>query len=146
MPNIQKNAPRVATGEQNTYQNAALYCRAAAFDEARIAEQEAELRRFARENSCGVCAVFRDNGESGVTLDRPGLQAMLECVKAGGINRVIVRDRSRLSRSFSQFHELENMFREQGVDFISAADRVCLTERKAEPRQHCVLTVAALSR
>ncbi len=44
--------------------------------------------------------VRADDGYSGVNYDRPGFVQMMEAVKAGEINCIIVKDFSRLGRNF----------------------------------------------
>lgn len=66
---------------------------------------------------------FVDDGYSGSNFDRPDFQKMIEVVKAGKVNCVIVKDFSRFGRDFigsGQF--MSKMFPELGIRFISIND------------------------
>jgi site-specific DNA recombinase len=47
-------------------------------------------------------AIFRDDGVSGATLNRPGLDRLRDAVRAGSIERVLVTDPDRLARNYVQ--------------------------------------------
>jgi site-specific DNA recombinase len=47
-------------------------------------------------------AIFRDDGRSGATLNRPGLDRLRDAVRAGEVGRVLVTDPDRLSRNYVQ--------------------------------------------
>jgi DNA invertase Pin-like site-specific DNA recombinase len=68
------------------------------------------------------CFRYRDNGQNGVTLDRPELRNMLSDIQSGVIKTVIVRDRARLSRNYIQLDELVNLLTANDVLLISVAD------------------------
>ena len=58
---------------------------------------------------------FDDEGFSGATLDRPGLQRMLERIRAGDVDRVVVQRFDRLTRNVRHWVELVGLFKEHGV-------------------------------
>ena len=67
--------------------------------------------------------VRTDDGYSGVNYDRPGFLQMMEAVKAGEINCIIVKDFSRLGRNFIETGKyIEKIFPFMGVRFISVND------------------------
>lgn len=67
--------------------------------------------------------VRTDDGYSGVNYDRPGFMQMMEAVKAGEINCIIVKDFSRLGRNFIETGKyIEKIFPFMGVRFISVND------------------------
>ena len=45
--------------------------------------------------------VFRDEGYSGATLNRPGLDRLRDAVRAGEVERVLVTDPDRLARAIA---------------------------------------------
>jgi site-specific DNA recombinase len=47
-------------------------------------------------------AIFRDDGYSGTTLNRPGLDRLRDAVRAGEVEQVLVTDPDRLARSYVQ--------------------------------------------
>lgn len=67
---------------------------------------------------------FYDDGFSGTTMNRPGMQAMLEKIKKNEIRCVIVKDLSRFSRDYIELGDyMEQIFPFMGVRFISIAER-----------------------
>lgn len=67
---------------------------------------------------------FYDDGVSGTTMNRPGMQAMLEKIKKKEIQCVIVKDLSRFSRDYIELGDyMEQIFPFMGVRFISIAER-----------------------
>ena len=79
---------------------------------------------------------YYDDGVSGTTFNRPGFVELLQDIKSGKINAVIVKDFSRFGRNYLEALELlEVVFPELGVRFISiddaydSADPRCSKER-----------------
>lgn len=58
--------------------------------------------------------VFRDEGRSGGTLDRPALNQLRARVRRGTYERVLVASLDRLSRDITQFKTLINEFKRRG--------------------------------
>jgi site-specific DNA recombinase len=46
--------------------------------------------------------IFRDDGYSGATLNRPGLDRLRDAVRAGEVEQVLVTDPDRLARNYVQ--------------------------------------------
>lgn len=66
---------------------------------------------------------YYDDGVSGTTFDRPGFNELLQDIKRGKVNAVIVKDFSRFGRNYLEALELlEVVFPELGVRFISIDD------------------------
>lgn len=64
-----------------------------------------------------------DDGYSGVSFDRPGFQAMMELVRSGKVNCIIVKDLSRFGRNFVEAGKyLQQIFPFLGVRFIAIND------------------------
>lgn len=64
-----------------------------------------------------------DDGYSGATFDRPSFQKMVDDIKAGKINCVIVKDLSRFGRNFVEAGRyIDQVFPEYGVRFIAIND------------------------
>lgn len=67
---------------------------------------------------------FCDDGYSGTNFDRPGVKALLDEVRAGNIQCIIVKDLSRFGRNYIDIGDyLEQIFPFLGVRFISVNDR-----------------------
>ena len=70
-----------------------------------------------------LCATFTDYGETGTNFNREGFNAMMDEVKAGKINCIVVKDLSRFGRNYIETGEyLEKIFPFMGVRFISISD------------------------
>src|SRR3954453_3863823 len=62
---------------------------------------------------------YDDGGFSGGSMDRPALQRLLEHIRAGQIDVVVVYKVDRLTRALSDFAKLVELFEEHGVSFVS---------------------------
>ncbi|MCL1843395.1 MAG: recombinase family protein [Defluviitaleaceae bacterium] len=82
------------------------------------------IRQFIEERPyLTYCATFTDNGETGTNFNRDGFNAMMEEVRAGKINCIVVKDLSRFGRNYIETGEyLEKIFPFMGVRFISIND------------------------
>ena len=70
-----------------------------------------------------VVAVHEDDGYSGTDFNRPAFQAMMEEVKKGVINCIIVKDLSRFGRNYIEVGRyLEKLFPMLGIRFIAVND------------------------
>lgn len=66
---------------------------------------------------------FYDDGISGTTMNRPGMQAMLTQIRQNKIRCVIVKDLSRFSRDYIELGTyMEQIFPFMGIRFISIAE------------------------
>src|SRR5918912_201451 len=66
--------------------------------------------------------VFRDDGYSGATLNRPGLDRLRDAVRAGEVGRVLVTDPDRLARSYVQLMVLLEELERAGCE-VAFLDR-----------------------
>ena len=108
----------------------ALYCRLSqedmqAGESESIQNQKLILQRYADEHHFFNTRFFVDDGFSGVSFEREGLQAMLREVEAGNVATVITKDLSRLGRNYLKTGELiEIIFPEYEVRYIAINDGV----------------------
>jgi DNA invertase Pin-like site-specific DNA recombinase len=115
---------------QQTDKITALYCRLSqedmqAGESMSIQNQKLILQRYADEHHLLNTRFFVDDGISGVTFDREGLQEMLREVEAGHVATVISKDLSRLGRNYLKTGELiEIIFPEYEVRYIAISDGV----------------------
>lgn len=79
--------------------------------------------------------VFRDDGYSGATLNRPGLDRLRDKVKAAEVDRVLVTAPDRLARNYVQQMVLLEELEPAGcaVEFLDRPTRTCGSGR-CEPR------------
>lgn len=108
----------------------ALYCRLSqedlqAGESGSIQNQKLILQRYADEHHFLNTRFFVDDGVSGVSFEREGLQEMLREVEAGNVATVITKDLSRLGRNYLKTGELiEIVFPEYDVRYIAINDGV----------------------
>ena len=108
----------------------ALYCRLSqedmqAGESESIQNQKLILQKYADEHHFFNTRFFVDDGFSGVSFEREGLQAMLHEVEAGNVATVITKDLSRLGRNYLKTGELiEIIFPEYEVRYIAINDGV----------------------
>ena len=108
----------------------ALYCRLSqedmqAGESESIQNQKLILQKYADEHHFFNTRFFVDDGFSGVSFEREGLQSMLREVEAGNVATVITKDLSRLGRNYLKTGELiEIVFPEYEVRYIAINDGV----------------------
>ena len=91
-----------------------------------IASQRELLTEFANtQTDMAAPRLYTDDGYTGTDFDRPDFQRMLNDLRAGIINCVIVKDLSRFGRNYVGVGEyLEHVFPLLNVRFISVSDSV----------------------
>ncbi len=89
-----------------------------------IAMQRLLLRKYIEDNFTDYEIIeFCDDGYTGTNFDRPDVQEMLERIRNGEINCIIVKDFSRFARDYIELGAyLEQIFPFLGVRFISVND------------------------
>ena len=103
--------------------NAAIYARVSSAqqkEEHTIASQTAALIAFAKEHSCYVPRewIFEDEGYSGASLERPGLERIRDLSAEGQLQAVLVYSPDRLSRKYAYQVLLTEEFARHGVETI----------------------------
>lgn len=63
--------------------------------------------------------LYDDGGFSGGNMDRPGVKKLIEDIKAGSIDTVVVYKVDRLTRSLADFAKLVEVFDAYGTSFVS---------------------------
>ena len=69
-----------------------------------------------------VVEIVADDGETGKHANRPGLQRVLEMVRRGEVELVIVAKLDRLTRSVKDLGELLELFQRRSVSLVSVAE------------------------
>src|SRR5215207_5101850 len=91
-----------------------LYCRVSTSEQARsgysLAQQLEALREYAAREGYEVLEEVVDPGESGATLERPGLDRVRDLVAAGGVAVVLAQDRDRIAREPTYHYLLRKEF------------------------------------
>ena len=94
---------------------AALYLRlsrddAGAGESVSIGGQRALLRSYAADHGWTVAGEYVDDGFSGTSFRRPGLERLLADVEAGRVDLVLTKDLSRLGRDYIRTGELAEVY------------------------------------
>ena len=117
---------------------AAVYCRLSKDDDlqgesASIANQKKLLTKVAKEKGYTNLVHFLDDGISGVTMDRPGFNDMMEQLAAGKAAAVFVKDLSRLGRNYIEVGRLtEEFFPEHDIRLVAVSDNIDTAEGENE--------------
>jgi len=117
----------VSTNTINSEKLTALYCRLSREDAENgesnsIVNQREILNKYATTHGFTNIKYFIDDGVSGTLFSRPGLNAMLDEVRAGNVATVIIKDQSRIGRDVLEVGLLKRTFDENNVRFIAAND------------------------
>ena len=98
-----------------------------------ISNQKKLLTKIAKEKGYTNIVVFCDDGISGVTMDRPDFNRMLEQLKLGKAAAVFVKDLSRLGRNYIEVGRLtEELFPALNVRLVAVSDNVDTLEGENE--------------
>ena len=100
-----------------------------------IGNQRELIRDFAAERpGLHLVEEYADDGYTGTNFERPGFKRMMEDIKSGKINCIIVKDLSRLGRNYIEMGKyLEQIFPMMGIRFIAISARAM--SRRGRPRQ-----------
>ena len=119
--------------------NAALYARLSKDDGDKVESnsitgQRELVQEFLKSTpEIRLCSERIDDGYSGVDFLRPAFSSMMEDVKAGKINCIVVKDFSRFGRNYIEVGKyLENIFPFLGVRFISVNDNYDSDKKRSD--------------
>jgi site-specific DNA recombinase len=108
-------------------QGAILYARVSTDEQARsgysLAQQLGALREHAAREGLQVLEEVSDPGQSGASLERPGLDHIRDLVSAGGVSVVLAQDRDRFAREPAYHYLLRQEFEEHGTKIRALNDR-----------------------
>jgi site-specific DNA recombinase len=117
MPNTNGHGPR----------RAILYARVSTDEQARtgysLAQQIEALGEYAARECYEVLEEIADPGQSGASLERPGMDRVRDLVAAGGVSVVLAQDRDRFAREPAYHYLLRREFEEHGTKIRALNDR-----------------------
>jgi site-specific DNA recombinase len=117
MPNTNGHGPK----------RAILYARVSTDEQARsgysLAQQLEALRDYAARESYEVLEEVSDPGQSGASLERPGMDRVRDLVAGGGVSVVLAQDRDRFAREPAYHYLLRREFEEYGTKIRALNDR-----------------------
>ena len=97
---------RVSSGEQNT------------------GAQERALREYVQRRGWKLQQIYRDQGVSGASSNRPALNELLKACRRGSIDVLVVWKFDRFARSLKQLMEGLETCRALGIDFVSVTESI----------------------
>jgi site-specific DNA recombinase len=104
-----------------------LYARVSTDEQARsgysLAQQLEALREYAAREGYEVLEEVVDPGQSGASLERPGMDRVRDLVAAGGVAVVLAQDRDRIAREPAYHYLLRREFEEHGTKIRALNDR-----------------------
>jgi DNA invertase Pin-like site-specific DNA recombinase len=102
----------------------AIYCRTAASPsggDAAMLKQKEFLLRYAKEHGYENTELYEDKCVSGLTMHgRPAFMAMQDAIESGEVERVIVRNLSRVGRNTYEVYRWLADLKARGVEFIAS--------------------------
>jgi site-specific DNA recombinase len=117
MPNTNGHGPK----------RAILYARVSTDEQARsgysLAQQIEALRAHAAREGYEVLEEVSDPGQSGASLERPGMDRVRDLVAAGGVSVMLAQDRDRFAREPAYHYLLRREFQEHGTKIRALNDR-----------------------
>src|SRR3954467_11795581 len=117
MPSTNGHGPKMAV----------LYARVSTDEQARsgysLAQQLEALREYAAREGYEVLEEVVDAGQSGASLERPGMDRVRGLVAAGGVSVVLAQDRDRFAREPAYYYLLRSEFEEHGTKIRALNDR-----------------------
>lgn len=108
----------------------ALYCRLSKDDDmlgesVSVKTQKLILEKYAVEHGYYKYEFYVDDGYSGTDFNRPDFKRMIRDIENGMVERVIVKDLSRLGRNYILIGEyVEFLFPKYDVHFISVTENM----------------------
>lgn len=109
--------------------NTGIYVRVSTEEQAQegysIRAQEQKLKDYARIKDWGVYNIYADEGISGKNIvDRPAINSLIEDIKSGKVNNVLVFKIDRLTRNTADLITLINLFNEYDCAFNSLSESI----------------------
>jgi site-specific DNA recombinase len=106
---------------------AILYARVSTDEQARsgysLAQQIETLRGYADREGYEILEEVKDAGQSGASLERPGMDRVRDLVAVGGVSVVLAQDRDRFAREPPYHYLLRREFEEHGTKIRALNDR-----------------------
>ena len=92
------------------------YCRVALANDEEMAEQLYQVYKYCKDNELELHQRFYDNGASGLSLDRKGLNDMLSVLQKGDV--VVTKDISRFARDLMKLEQLVGRIYKIGAEIV----------------------------
>lgn len=115
---------------KQTIYNAGIYVRLSQEDmrsgeSLSIENQKMILTKYVKEQGWNLIDIYVDDGYSGTSFDRPGVQRLLNDAQNGSINLIICKDLSRFGRNYIEVGRyVDYIFPSYNIRFIALNDNV----------------------
>ena len=103
--------PRVSTEDQSRYGHS-------------LDEQEESMIALCQYKKYEIYKIYREEGVSAKSMNRPKFQEMIEDLKSGKINKIIVYKLDRLTRSIQDLESICKLIEETGTGLESASEDI----------------------
>jgi site-specific DNA recombinase len=107
---------------------------------------EALIRSQAGEGWRLIKTAYDDGGFSGGSMERPALQQLMEDIRAGSIDVVVVYKVDRLTRSLADFARMVELFDAHGVSFVAVTQQFNTTTSMGRLTLNVLLSFAQFER
>ena len=114
--------------------------------DAQYEASQAHIRSQAHAGWTLLGAKYDDGGFSGGHTDRPALQRLLEDVRSGKIDVIVVYKVDRLTRSLADFAKLVELFDEHNMSFVSVTQQFNTTTSMGRLILNVLLSFAQFER
>ena len=120
---------------KQTIYNAGIYVRLSqedmrAGESLSIENQKKILTKYVKDQGWNLVDTYVDDGFSGTSFDRPGVQRLLGDAQIGRINIIIVKDLSRFGRNYIEVGQyIDYIFPMNNIRFIALNDNVDTNNR-----------------
>jgi site-specific DNA recombinase len=114
--------------------------------DAQYEASKAYIRSQAHAGWTQIRSRYDDGGFSGGDTDRPALQQLLEDVRAGKIDVIVVYKVDRLTRSLADFAKLVELFDKHNVSFVSVTQQFNTTTSMGRLTLNVLLSFAQFER
>lgn len=123
----------------------AIYCRQSVDkkDSISIEQQEQACKAFAFGTSYSV---YSDRGYTGANTNRPGFASLMNDIRSGIIEKVIVYKVDRISRSLQDFVGIYSEFEKKGVEFVSCNEQFDTSTAMGKATLQIIMVFAELER
>lgn len=116
-----------------------IYMRVSSRDQSHVSQQP-DLQRWAEAH--GGPVVWHQDTFTGRTLERPGMQKLLDDLRAGQVERIVVWRLDRLGRTTRGLCHLFDELRERSVDLVSLKDGFSLSSPAGRLHARILASVA----
>ena len=107
---------------------------------------ESQIEYAKREIFSDDFKIYQDSGYSGKNTNRPAFNQMMEDVKSGRIEKVVVYRLDRISRSILDFADFINILEENQISFVSATEKFDTSTPMGRAMLYIIVVFAQLER